>query len=345
MPLRTYIPGRAGQGEVTMRIYSRAADAMEQTYAAWRAFMEERNIPVPDWETLSAHVAVDSQLTDTLLQENPLRLAEEPLLIDGGFTARELRMIMGTTDVVNQFFESEEFVPENMRADYRRLAEMYRGVYRDMANMMRVGSWMRSLRQQDPARELLSRRNTNGMTQAEAQFYNLYKANSIGVLETNELNDAQILNRYSMLITARDVLRYALGGRWLRGGNPEELLNRENPNAGGILRGFAPRSTGGDRLAGDRPGARGESRAARAGDREPGSRGGRVFNRMERRQQMQRGRHAPCRLEGWRCGVDRPVRPGAHGRARRRRSVFRRRPPAVGTCGRPPGERQGNPDR
>ena len=233
-----------------MRIYSRAADAMEQTYAAWRAFMEERNIPVPDWETLSAHVAVDSQLTDTLLQENPLRLAEEPLLIDGGFTARELRMIMGTTDVVNQFFESEEFVPENMRADYRRLAEMYRGVYRDMANMMRVGSWMRSLRQQDPARELLSRRNTNGMTQAEAQFYNLYKANSIGVLETNELNDAQILNRYSMLITARDVLRYALGGRWLRGGNPEELLNRENPNAGGILRGFAPRSTGGDRLAG-----------------------------------------------------------------------------------------------
>ena len=64
-----------------MRIYSRAADAMEQTYAAWRAFIEERNIPVPDWETLSAHVAVDSQLTDTLLQENPLRLAEEPLHI------------------------------------------------------------------------------------------------------------------------------------------------------------------------------------------------------------------------------------------------------------------------
>lgn len=252
MPLRAYIPRGEGPQERRMLMYREADEALQEVYSAWQAVMEERNRPVPDWETYSVQMAGAPEAGAAVRQLDPHFLAEDPLFISAENT-RYMRGLMGLRDNLDQFLQAEEFVPENMREDYRRLADMFRGICRDIDTMMRADRWLDILRQEDPTRELLSRRNERGMTEAEARFcrvFRQYRVAGNAQLDKDVIYGTQIGHKLMVMQVGRNLLRYALGDDWLVNGEQVRLIDRTAPENRDILSNYGPNPDGADKLAG-----------------------------------------------------------------------------------------------
>ncbi len=253
-PYKEPVPGVDRQRSLLAE-YGEVDREFDELYNAWRDLMEENGIPTTDWETVSQDLpntpeGMTPADINEYLRANPQYLAADPLLVHPFLTKEIFAAYAGMEDTAESLLQREEFVPEDMREDYRRLTQVCRDIFHDMVEEFRRNAWLKTMEDTEPVKSLVSRRSANGASRKAAHFHELYYK-----YRGNRLDEDIIINnyggtRFSGWARLTDMLRYAWGESWKLNGEDVGLTHEDGARRTDLLRDFSYQRGGMDEMPG-----------------------------------------------------------------------------------------------